>query len=195
LDKPKDRQRASRQPAAFGQAQGNAQAVVDFRWRNHKIGKWHGHRCPGNDCDDPAYPPEYQAANPFGRDDYDLHRPHEVSARHYSESEDYHWWCWTWWQRYGRAGGFRGNWLKKGSKAGWQYTHNHVLHHRSLVSYGLVDGWLRATLSSSTSVQYFRYDRLDLVREVVGSNPVAPTVSQTQIPLWLRKQLATGLNF
>jgi hypothetical protein len=35
-----------------------------------------------------------------------------VSARHYSESEDYHWWCWTWWQRYGRVGGFRGDWLK-----------------------------------------------------------------------------------
>ena len=87
----------------------------------------------------------YQAANPFGRDDYDLHRPHQVSARHYSESGDYHWWCWTWWQRYGRVGGFRGNWLKKGSKAGWQYAHNHLLHHRSLASYGLVEGPPRQT--------------------------------------------------
>jgi hypothetical protein len=87
----------------------------------------------------------YQAANPFGRDDYDLHRPHRVSARHYSQSEDYHWWCWTWWQRYGRVGGFRGNWLKKGSKAVWQYTHNHLLHHRSLASYGLVGGSPRQT--------------------------------------------------
>ena len=87
----------------------------------------------------------YQAANPFGRDDYDLHRPHQVSARHYSESGDYHWWCWTWWQRYGRVGGFRGNWLKKGSKAGWQYAHNHLLHHRSLASYGLVEGSPRQT--------------------------------------------------
>jgi hypothetical protein len=87
----------------------------------------------------------YRGANPFGHDDFDLHRPHQVSARHYRESEDYHWWCWAWWQRYGRVGGFRGNWLKKSGKAGWEYSQHQVLHHRSLASYSLIEGSPRQT--------------------------------------------------
>jgi hypothetical protein len=51
----------------------------------------------------------------------------------------------------------------------------------------------RATWSYSTNVQSFRIDRLDLVREVVGSNPVASTVSQTQIPRLIAK--TTGVGF
>jgi hypothetical protein len=87
----------------------------------------------------------YQVANPFGRDGFDLNAPHRVSARHYRESQDYHWWCWAWWQRYGRVGAFRGNWLERGRRAGWEYPRHRLLHHRSLASYALVEGPPRQT--------------------------------------------------
>jgi hypothetical protein len=86
-----------------------------------------------------------QTANPFGRDNFDLKDPHRVSIARYRDSQDYHWWCWAWWQRYGRVGAFRGSWLERGGRAGWEYPRHQVLHHRSLASYRLVGAPPRQT--------------------------------------------------
>ncbi len=86
-----------------------------------------------------------EVSNPFGRDGFDLKLPHRVSVSRYRESQDYHWWCWAWWRRYGRVGGFRGNWLEREGLAGWEYPQHQLLRHRSLASYGLVGGPPRQT--------------------------------------------------
>jgi hypothetical protein len=86
-----------------------------------------------------------QVSNPFGRDDFDLKASHRVSVQRYRDSQDYHWWCWAWWQRYGSVGGFRGNWIEKEGHSGWEYPQYQLLHHHSLSSYATVQGSPRQT--------------------------------------------------
>jgi hypothetical protein len=81
-----------------------------------------------------------QASNPFGRDDFDLKAAHRVSVERYRDSQDYHWWCWTWWNRYGSVGAFRGNWQEKDGQGEWEYARHEVRRHRSLSSYKTVQG-------------------------------------------------------
>ncbi len=87
----------------------------------------------------------YQEQNPFGRDEFDLKAPHRVSVRDYRDSQDYRSWCWTWWERYGRVGAFRGNYLERRGRAGWEYPQHRLVQHRSLGAYRLVEGEPRQT--------------------------------------------------
>ena len=87
----------------------------------------------------------YQELNPFGRDEFDLKAPHRVSVRDYRDSQDYRSWCWTWWERYGRVGAFRGNYLERRGRAGWEYPQHRLVQHRSLGAYRLVEGEPRQT--------------------------------------------------
>jgi hypothetical protein len=86
-----------------------------------------------------------QASNPFARDSFDLKAPHRASVERYCNSQDYHWWCWAWWHHYGCVGGFRGNWLEREGRAGWEYPERELRHHRSLSSYQTVQGPPRQT--------------------------------------------------
>jgi hypothetical protein len=81
-----------------------------------------------------------QTSNPFGRDGFDLKHAHRVSVQRYRDSQDYHWWCWAWWQRYGCVGAFRGNFLKKEGRGEWEFPQHVPLHHRSLASYQTLQG-------------------------------------------------------
>jgi hypothetical protein len=85
------------------------------------------------------------AGNPFARDNFDLTHAHRVSVASYRKSQDYHWWCWAWWHHYGCVGSFRGNWVENPGGAGWEYPDCHVLHHRSLADYPVIQGPPRQT--------------------------------------------------
>ena len=91
----------------------------------------------------------YQAPNPFEPGDFDPKALGRVSApdylRVYCGSQQYHWWCWRWWERYGRVGAFRGNWLEKSGRSGWEYPQHRRAHHHSLGAYPLVEGEPRQT--------------------------------------------------
>ena len=86
----------------------------------------------------------YQAPNPFEPGDFDPKALGRVSVpdylRVYFGSQQYHWWCWRWWERYGRVGAFRGNRLKRPGRVVWEYPQRHVVYHRSLAAYPLVEG-------------------------------------------------------
>lgn len=86
-----------------------------------------------------------RSSNPFTHDSFDLKHVDRVSAERYRNSEDYHWWCWAWWQHYGCVGGFRGNSLGGEEQARWEFADHQLLHHRSLASYQTVQGPPRKT--------------------------------------------------
>jgi hypothetical protein len=91
----------------------------------------------------------YQEMNPFERGDFDPKTLGRVSVpdylRVYCGSQEYRWWCWTWWERYGRVGAFRGNSLERGGRVGWEHPQYRRVHHVSLGAYGLVEGEPRQT--------------------------------------------------
>lgn len=86
-----------------------------------------------------------QSSNPFTHDHFDLKHADRVSVERYRKSQDYHWWCWAWWQHYGCVGGFRGNSLEGEGQARWEFADHQLLHHRSLASYQTVQGPPRKT--------------------------------------------------
>jgi hypothetical protein len=98
-----------------------------------------------------------QASNTFGRDSFDLKVPHRVSVERYRSSQDYHWWCWAWWHHYGCVGCFRGNWLEKTGRTGWEYPEHVLLHHRLLSSYETTQGPPRQTKVIQQSDGPIRY--------------------------------------
>ncbi len=98
-----------------------------------------------------------QASNPFARDSFDLKHPHRVSVERYRNSQDYHWWCWAWWHHYGCVGAFRGNWIEKDGRAGWEYPERQLCHHRSLSSYQTAQGPPRQTKVIQQSDGPMRY--------------------------------------
>ena len=78
-------------------------------------------------------------SNPYSRDNFDVSSPWRTSVPLYVQSKDYHWWSWQHWQQYGRVGTFRGSWVLQNGVGSWENS-NQVLFHRSLASYGFIQG-------------------------------------------------------
>ncbi|MGA1870147.1 MAG: hypothetical protein ACMUJM_16545 [bacterium] len=79
-----------------------------------------------------------ESSNPFDRDYFDLSYPHLVDVALYRQSGDYHFWCWYWWELYGRENGVRGNWNE--IEQNWQHSAITIKFHRNLRDYKLVAG-------------------------------------------------------
>ncbi len=78
-------------------------------------------------------------ANPFHNDNFDISDRYGTNIPAYMRSGSYHWYSWEHWRQYGRVGTFRGNWNVRNGVGTWDYP-NQVVLHRSLATYGLVQG-------------------------------------------------------